>query len=121
MSEDYFKPNAADENGEHWSPWDALGLSCCSYNSKVDDDALAVLRGILAKQYNSDIAAATGLSPSHVELYQSIFSGAHWCEYGTSPRGCWFVYDRGENFGERLIAAWEAYYERRWGEAPKPI
>ena len=52
----------------------------------------------------------------HTCFYTAPFASADWCEYGTSPRGCWFVYDQGENFGARLIAAWEAYFERFWKE-----
>lgn len=124
---DYFAPNTADENGEFWDPWEALGQRFGGYSSEVDDDSIRVLRAIkdgLARSranepglgfYSTDIAEATGLSASHVELFQYMFCSADWCEYGTSPRGCWFVYDKGENFGERLIEAWETYYLRQWG------
>jgi hypothetical protein len=108
-------PNQEDENSEYWDPWEALGLGCCSYSGDADDNALAVLRGIRDGLYSTDIAKRTGLTSSHVELLQGIFCSADWCEYGTSPRGCWPV-DR-EGF-PALIAAWEAYYQRHWGSAP---
>jgi hypothetical protein len=118
------RPNAEDENGKYWDPWEALGLPCCSYNSDIDENALAVLRGMESATYATDIAERTGMSPAHVELLQSIFCSAGWGEYGTSPRGCWPI-DR-DGF-PALIAAWEAYYERQWGEpataesaSPKP-
>ena len=107
-------PNAEDEDGEYWDPWEALGLRCLSYNSEIDQNAIDVLRGIGDKLYNSDIAARTGLPAQYVELLQSIFCGSDWCEYGTSPRGCFPMAD---DF-PALIAAWEAFYERRWGEPP---
>lgn len=115
---DPLAPNSEDENGDFFDPWEALGMSCCSYNSAIDQQAIDVLRCIREKLYCSDIAARIGLTPEHVELFQSMFSSANWCEYGTSPRGCWFVYDYGDNFGDRLIAAWEAYFERHWNESP---
>lgn len=115
-------PNAGDEHGDYWDAWIALDLNCCSYNSVIDQQAIDVLRGIGDGLYNTDIAERTGMATSHVELLQSIFCTAGWCEYGTSPRGCWPV-DR-EGFPD-LIAAWEAYYERVWKEpsvvSPQPL
>lgn len=110
---DIIKPNSEDENGEYWEPWDALGLQCVSYNSEIDRGAIAVLRGIKGRLYCDAIAEKTGMAPAHVELLQSIFCSANWCEYGTSPRGCWPI-DR--DYFHLLIGAWEAYYERKWGE-----
>lgn len=110
------KPNAEDEIGEYWDPWDALGLSCCSYNSELDRAAIEVLRLLAGDDfvYCTDIAERTGLSPLMVEMLQGIFCSANWCEYGTSPRGCWPI-DR-EGFSA-LVTAWEAYYQRHWKTA----
>lgn len=104
-------PNEEDGRGEFWDPWTALGISCASYNSEIDAEAIKVLRGIAALKYCTVIATESGMSPSHVELLQSIFCSAGWCDYGTSPRGCWPI-DR-EGF-PALIAAWEVYYQRQW-------
>jgi hypothetical protein len=109
------KPNAEDEIGDYWDPWESLGLRCCSYNSEIDAQALEVLRGMAKVEYCDEIAKRAGMSPSHVELFQSIFCSAGWGEYGTSPRGCWPI-DR-EGF-PALIAAWEDYYRRQWNEKP---
>lgn len=108
---DIIAPNAEDENGDYWDPWDALGIGCASYNSGIDQNAINVLCGIRDKLFCDDIAERYGMSALHVELFQSIFCSADWCEYGTSPRGC-FPEDR-EGF-PALIAAWEAYFKRRW-------
>jgi hypothetical protein len=109
------KPNAEDFDGDYWDPWEALGVRCASYNSEIDLNAIAVLRGIADGLYNSDIAERTGLTPAHVELFQALFCGADWCEYGTSPRGCFPLYR--DDF-PRLIEAWENYYRRHWDEEP---
>lgn len=106
-------PNAEDGDGDYWDPWDVLGLHCLSYNSEIDRDAINVLQGIQDKLYCTDIAEKYAMSSSHVELLQSIFCSANWCEYGTSPRAC-FAIDR-DGF-PALIAAWEAYYARQWND-----
>lgn len=111
---DMLEPNAEDENGSFFDPWDALGLYCLSYNSEIDQRAIAVLRGIGEKLYCSEIAQRASMAEDHVELFQSIFCSANWCEYGTSPRGCWFVHNQGPDFGARMIAAWETYFARMW-------
>jgi hypothetical protein len=114
------QPNAEDEFGEYWDPWEALGLGCCSYNAGIDRQAIGVLREIGSPEfaYCTDIAERLGMTPEHVEMFQGIFCSADWCEYGTSPRGCWPI-DR-EGF-PALIAAWEVYCERRWKEPPENI
>lgn len=109
MSE--WAPNAEDERGEYFDPWEALGIRTASYSEQIDLDCIAVLKGIAAKQYCTDIAAANSLPPAYVELLQSLFCNAGWAEYGTSPRGCWPQW--GTDFSG-LIAAWEAYAERQW-------
>lgn len=109
------EPNAEDENGPYWDPWEAIEIHCGGYNSEVDADAIAVLKAIRNGGYVSHIAKETGLSEAHVELWQYIFCSADWCDYGTSPRGCFPM--PGIDF-PALIAAWETYYERSWGERP---
>lgn len=112
---DIIRPNAKDENGDYWDPWEALGLDCMSYNSEIDTAAINVLKGIASeKRYTTDIASKYKIDPLLVEFLQSIFSGSNWCEYGTSPRGCWPIDRDGFHL---IIEAWEAYYERHWGEA----
>lgn len=113
---DVIQPNAEDEHGDYWDPWQFLGLHCLSYSSVIDQNAIDVLRGMQDGLYCTDIAARAGMAPEHVELLQGIICSHNLGEYGTSPRGCWPT-DR-EGF-PALIAAWEAYYERQWGE-PAP-
>lgn len=108
------RPNAEDGEGDYWDPWQALNLNCCSYNSEIDQAAIAVIRGMAEAAYCTVTAERHGLSPVLVELLQSIFCSAEWGEYGTSPRGCWPI-DR--DGWPAMIAAWEAYYLRQWGEA----
>lgn len=107
-------PNEEDENGPYWDPWTALGLRCAGYSGAIDAQAVAVLGGISYKEFCTDIAEASGMSPEHVELWQYIFCSAGWAEYGTSPRAC-FPNHGGPDISA-LIDGWKTYYERHWGQ-----
>lgn len=113
-----FSPNSYDQEGnEYYNPWNAMGVHCGGYGGDVDWDIIRVLRIIggprESSRYNLDIAKETGLAPNHVELIQYLLCSADWCDYGTSPRGCFPNY--GNDFAA-LIAAWEGYYVHHWGE-----
>lgn len=121
-----FEPNSEDGDGPYWDPWEVIAIPAGGYNSSVDLDAIYVLRAIRDgvasgksgddyKNYVTDISKRIGMSESHVELWQYIFCSADWCDYGTSPRGCFPAH--GLQF-DALITAWEAYYVRRWKEEP---
>jgi hypothetical protein len=125
-----FNPNSTNGKGEdYYDPWTAMRIHCGGYGSEVDLDVIRVLRAIAVgsrncieglegpKGYVTDIAEQTGMSASHVELIQYMLCSADWCDYGTSPRGCFPNWDG--DF-EALIAAWEKYYEQQWGE-PVPL
>jgi hypothetical protein len=78
-------------HGDKWAFWEDAKISCASYNAQIDLDALNVLLCIRGKMFNSTIAAKLNLPDQYVELIQSIFCSADWCEYGGSPRGCWML------------------------------
>lgn len=95
-----------------WDFWeDACKIYCVPYDKAIDDDLLAVLKGIALKKYNTDIAKELGYPPQYVELLQSILCSADWCDYGTSPRGCWIRHDLD---ADALIAKLERDIARRW-------
>lgn len=102
-----------------FDPWEKLGR-CGGYNSAVDQQALDVLRCIRRPNtmFCNDIAERLGMTPEHVELFQYLFCSADWCEYGSSPRGCFPMDDAAF---EKLIGDWEAYYRAAWGEEPEPL
>lgn len=82
--------------------WDALGV-LGGYNSSVDNDIRAVLKSMRPGYiYNDDIAIATGLSRTHVELIQYLLCNAELADYGTSPRGCWLT-PEGEKLADKQI------------------
>lgn len=107
-----WEPREAFEATGGYDPWERLGIGCATYNSTVDEQALAVLKGIRDGLFNTDIAKHTGMSREHVELFQYIFCSADWCEYGTSPRGC-FPMDYDE-FG-KIVENFEKHIEVEWG------
>lgn len=103
---------AADIEADEWDFWDdAAKLSCVSYNSQIDNDALAVLKGIAAGKFNDDIARELGFPEQYVELLQSIFCSVGWADYGTSPRGCFIASDHD---AAKLIGKFEGYVRRKW-------
>lgn len=106
------QPNAQGPFEDYWDPWEALRIGCCSYHSAIDVAAIRVLEGIHSGKYCTDIAHENDLDPLLVEMLQGIFCSADWCEYGSSPRGC-FPTDR-ENF-HLLIDGWKTYYKITWG------
>lgn len=99
-----------EESGGH-SPWEALGLNYAGYSSEQDRQAIAIMECIGDGMFCNDIARKLGLSPDHVELWQYIFCSADWCEYGTSPRGCWPI-DKERWASE--IENWRRYQEVAW-------
>lgn len=101
---------------EFWNPWIALGMY--SYSGGVDQDAINVLKGIRDKRNSFSIGERYGMSDQHVELFQYIFCNAGWCEYGVSPRGCWFSTEYGPDFGANMLEKWAEYYYHTWGQLP---
>jgi hypothetical protein len=100
-----------DQEQEEPDFWELVGLHCVGYNSQIDEDALAVLKGIAVGKYCTDIANELGLPAQYVELLQSIFCSADWCEYGTSPRGCWI----NPKLDAGAVVDWfEGYVQRQW-------
>lgn len=112
-----FKPNSynCELDKEVWSPWDALGIHLGGYSAATDTDAINVLQGIQDKLYCDKIAERYNMAPSHVELLQYIFCSANWCEYGTSPRGCFPDYSIwGDDGLKPAIEKWKEYYFETW-------
>jgi hypothetical protein len=94
-----------------FDPWEEFGLRCVNYNSQIDEDMINVMKCIKNKKYNSDIAVELNLSEQYVELLQSILCSKNICEYGTSPRGCWFMHSID---ADEYINKWQEYYKNNW-------
>lgn len=112
--------NAHDIDGNPvgiWDMWEALGVPNGGYSSAVDLDVIKVMICIRDKMYGPDIAAKLGMSNSHVELIQYMLCSVDWCEYGSSPRGC---FPNGQENFERLLKACEDYYVHQWGVPELP-
>lgn len=94
-----------------WDFWEEAGLSCVSYNSDIDFDLYRVFCGVIEKKFNTDLASELKLPEQYVELLQSILCSVGWCDYGTSPRGC-FVDHRHDP--EELRGRLLDYLGRKW-------
>lgn len=100
-----------DTDAAPWDFWEEAKIHCASYNSNIDLDLYRVFCGIVAKKFNTDIAAELKLPPQYVELLQSILCSMSWCDYGTSPRGCFVDLDHDP---EVLRAKLLDYLGRKW-------
>lgn len=75
----------------------AFNIQVFSYNGKVTSEFWSVLRLMGSSKdldqaiFNTEIAEATGLTESHVELIQYLICNNDHADYGTSPRGCWLT------------------------------
>lgn len=92
-----------------FDPWQEWGLDCVSYTSQIDEDVINIMECIKYKMYCSDISIKLNLPEQYIELIQSILCSKDICEYGTSPRGCWFI-----NTPEQYINKWKEYYKNKW-------
>ena len=102
--------NVMEDND--WDFWeDEAKITCIPYSSRIDEDMLNTLKLIAEEKFNHEIAEILNLTPQYVELMQSIFCHAGWCEYGTSPRGCWIDHSKNK---EELIDKYNYYFKRRW-------
>ncbi len=113
-----------EETHDPSDPWEEMGIGMGGYSAAVDHDVISMLRAIRSGWLNvqegktpgyfvTDLMEVTGLSRTHVELYQYIFCSRDWCNYGGSPRGCW-PEDPVEF--DAIIERWERHYEKEWGE-----
>lgn len=103
-------PEKSAEVDDDFSFWHRLGLSN-PYNKRIDDDVLAVLKAVAVEgAFNDGVAKDLGLPEQYVEMIQTLLCDIGWCEYGTSPRGCWI-----DGPHPQAVIAWlEADIARRW-------
>ena len=84
---------------------EALELQVFSYNSAVTNEVWVVLMAIASSPEvvcSDQIAAATHMSPTHVELIQYLICNNDYAEYGTSPRCCWLT-EKGKKLYQELL------------------
>ena len=95
--------------------WVAAGVGCGGYNSDVDDLLIRIVELIVVEGpiFCDAIAREVGESPQFVELVQYVLCSAEWCEYGTSPRGCFAMPGLD---GARLLKSMREWREEHWRE-----
>jgi len=92
----------------YFDPWEALGLPIYGYASAFDQCAIQVLEGF-KKPYQdrrSDLSS---------DMFREMLCAKDFCDYGTSPRGCF----PNLNFAELLpllIDKWKEHYALNWDE-----
>ena len=65
---------------QHFDPWGAFDGVAGSYNDEIDVACISVLRRIT----DGNFFAADALE----EFFAYLLCGHDYCDYGTSPRGC---------------------------------
>jgi len=99
-------------DNQEWDFWeDEAKINCVAYNSQIDQDLINIFKLISEGKFNTKIAKELDLPDQYVELMQSILCHADWCDYGTSPRGCWIDHKKDKL---ELIEKLEKYYFNRW-------
>lgn len=83
------------------------------YSAGIDLDIYRVAKeiGRPGFKYMTEIAEATGLEENYVELIQTLLCAADWCNYGTSPRGC---FPDDDNVYPQLLEQLKSYIAKKW-------
>ncbi len=93
--------------------WMALGVDNGGYDSDVDQDLILIVKALCKEHlFMTALASKLNLPQKYVILIQTILCSANWCNYGTSPRGCWIDYDVDKQL---LIASLDIYSQKQWG------
>jgi len=71
-----------------------------NYNSGIIQDILDIVNCIKDGKFLTGISKELKLQENYIELIQYLLCNKDLCEYGTSPRGCWFT-DKGKQFYEK--------------------
>lgn len=103
----YEKTNEDDDYNFWYEEFNLIA----AYNGQIDLDFQNVLRCISEKKFSTEIAKELNLTPEYVELVQTMFCNINWCEYGTSPRGCWIIHNIKY---EDLDAKLKEHYYNHW-------
>ena len=93
----------------------SLEIEVFSYNDKITDDFLKVMKAVDEGRVicTDGIADKLSLNRDYVELIQYLLCNNDHAEYGTSPRCCWLT-EKGENL---LMLLREFEHEKRKAEA----
>lgn len=89
-----------------WDFWDEVGLHCAGYSAQIDADLFKVFLGVRAGMYLTEIAKHFDLPESYVELLQYALCSIGWCDYGTSPRGCFVGADQNADALQEKLLKW---------------
>lgn len=89
---------------DEFDPWQLFTDIYGSYSSEFDQCAIDVLSEMIdGKKKRHDLAS---------EMFREMLCANDYCEYGTSPRACFWNHDK--EILQQLIDRWMDYYVKRW-------
>jgi hypothetical protein len=83
------------ETLEDFDHWIHEGAPIFTYNSELDELFWKAILALNVDEmvYNDELAKILGVDILMTELIQTVLCYKEYCEYGTSPRGCWLTKD----------------------------
>lgn len=107
------KPVEEDMSVDSFDPWEPFQVYG-SYSSEFDDMAIRVLTDIQDKRFDNHSLAD--------EMFREMLCQLDFCDYGTSPRTCWWSYGdyKHDDLLTTYIAKWKEYYKAQWGKEYEP-
>lgn len=89
-----------------FNPWSLFPAVYGSYSSDFDERAIDVLREILNQdKKRTDLGA---------EMFREMLCVADLCDYGTSPRVCFWACGIDKSLLPQLIGKWAGWSALRW-------
>jgi len=102
------RDNGYSYEEDEFNPWHLFPSVYGSYSSDFDECAIDVLSELKAKKKTRDDLGA--------EMFREILCTAGFCDYGTSPRFCFWVL--GDHMLTDLLDRWKVFSTRKWGGEP---
>lgn len=110
------KPDEGEEglqdHGVCFDPWSLFPAVYGTYGGEFDACAIQVLME-LERQNAGDWSGAR--SDLGARMFREMLCTAHFCDYGTSPRACFWSH-RYADLLPQLRERWQAFSLRCWGE-----
>lgn len=103
------RQDGAIHSDDEFDPWSLFPCVYGNYASEFDECALDVLIELRDKEKRRQDLGA--------EMFREMLCTADLCDYGTSPRVCFWVHD--DDLLNQLFARWAEWSERHWNPEPR--